>query len=353
VGFFESLQFTAEVVQEPHARALEWLLAPDDPAVRALAMRDLLGLSPHDPHLVLARARAHHCAPIEPILDAMHPEGWWERPGPGYNPKYTSSVWALILLAQVGADVEYDERIGRACAYMLDNALQPGGQFSAGSGPAYTIDCLQGNLCWALAMLGCDDPRLERALEWLVRSVTGEGVAPKEQKQAARRYYAYKCGPGFACGANGGKPCAWGAVKVALGMAALLRAGYGATLEQGLITEARYRALHFLLVDNLMDAPWPTADDRPSNRAWWNPGFPVFYVTDLLQAVEAICALGGGGDARLDPFLDWLESRQDRAGRWHLHYGYAGKTWGDFGRKGEPNKWVTLRALRVLQAAGR
>ena len=28
-----------------------------------------------------------------------------------------------------------------------------------------------------------------------------------------------------------------------------------------------------------------------------------------------------------------------------------GKTWADFGTKKQPNKWVTLRALRVLRAA--
>jgi hypothetical protein len=31
---------------------------------------------------------------------------------------------------------------------------------------------------------------------------------------------------------------------------------------------------------------------------------------------------------------------------------YAGKTWGDFGTKKQPNPWVTLRALRVLKSIG-
>jgi len=34
-----------------------------------------------------------------------------------------------------------------------------------------------------------------------------------------------------------------------------------------------------------------------------------------------------------------------------MEYDYAGKTWLDFGKKGQPNEWVTLRALRVLKAA--
>jgi len=33
-----------------------------------------------------------------------------------------------------------------------------------------------------------------------------------------------------------------------------------------------------------------------------------------------------------------------------MEYSYAGKTWVDFGPRKQPNKWVTLRALRVLNA---
>jgi hypothetical protein len=35
-----------------------------------------------------------------------------------------------------------------------------------------------------------------------------------------------------------------------------------------------------------------------------------------------------------------------------LEYDYAGKTWGDYGEKKQANKWVTLRALRVLKKVG-
>jgi hypothetical protein len=49
--------------------------------------------------------------------------------------------------------------------------------------------------------------------------------------------------------------------------------------------------------------------------------------------------------------LELVESKQDAEGRWKLEYSYNGKTWVDIERKGQPSKWVTLRALRVLKAA--
>ena len=54
--------------------------------------------------------------------------------------------------------------------------------------------------------------------------------------------------------------------------------------------------------------------------------------------------------------LDWrnalaiIREKQDPQGRWLMEYDYTGKTWVDFGAKKQPNKWVTLRALRVLKA---
>ena len=90
---------------------------------------------------------------------------------------------------------------------------------------------------------------------------------------------------------------------------------------------------------------------KPSGN-WWKFGFPVFYVTDLLQVVEALAALGYAGDPRLARTVALIRGKQDAQGRWALEYDYTGKTWVDFGPKRQPNKWVTLRALRALKAVG-
>jgi hypothetical protein len=47
--------------------------------------------------------------------------------------------------------------------------------------------------------------------------------------------------------------------------------------------------------------------------------------------------------------LDVVRQKQDESGRWSLEYDYTGKTWVDFGNKKQPNKWVTLRAMKVLK----
>ena len=326
--------------------SLNWLLEPDEPGVRYLALRDLLDRPADDAELLAAQQAAHVQGLIATILDAMAPEGHWVEPGPGYNPKYRSTVWSISLLAQLGASAALDERIDRACAYVLDHALAPGGQFSSSGPPSGTADCLQGNLCWALLELGYDDARLIGAFDWMARSVTGEGVAPVGERDAAVRYYAGKCGAGFACGANNKLPCAWGAAKVMLAFG-----NWPAERRTPVIARAIEQGVEFLLGVDPASAAYPSGwSEKPSGN-WWKFGFPVFYVTDILQIVEALVALGHGGDRRLANALRLVREKQDAQGRWALEYDYTGKTWVDFGPKKQPNKWVTLRACRALKAA--
>jgi hypothetical protein len=335
--------------------SLSWLLEAESPAeagtkppgVRYLALRDLLDLPSDDPRLLEAQADAHKRGPIASILAEMDAAGFWAEPGPGYYPKYRSTIWSLILLAQLGASANQDERIARACSYFLEHGLAPGGQITASGAPSGTADCMQGNLCWALLALGYDDPRLEGAFEWMARSVTGEGVAPNTEREAPVRYYAGKCGPRFACGSNDKLPCAWGGVKVMLAFS-LLPASRRTPLIQCAIEEG----IDFFFGVDPATAAYPSGYSEKPSGNWWKFGFPVFYVTDMLQIVEALVGLGYGNNPRLANALELVRQKQDAQGRWALEYDYTGKTWMDFGVKKQPNPWVTLRALRVLKAVG-
>jgi hypothetical protein len=325
--------------------SVSWLVEKGDPGVRYLALRDLIDLPADDRELRTARRAAHKEGPIASILAEMDKAGFWVESGPGYNPKYRSTVWALIALAQLGAAIAEDKRIALACAYFLDHAFAAGGQITASGAPSGTVDCLQGNLCWALLELGCEDPRLDAAFEWMARTVTGEGIAPVADRQAAVRYYAGKCGPLFACGSNNKLPCAWGGVKVMLAMAK-----WPVKQRTPLMKRAIKQGVDFLFSVDPATAAYPSGYSTKPSQSWWKLGFPVFYVTDVLQIVEALAALGYGRDPRLTNAATIIRDKQDAQGRWLLEYDYTGKTWVDFGRKKQPNKWVTWRAARALKA---
>jgi hypothetical protein len=330
-----------------HARLrgdpLPWLLDPSSPAVRHLALRQLMGRPADDPEVAAARQAAMAVDPIASILAAQHPEGYWEKPGPGYATKYRGTVWQVIFLDQLGADPT-DERVRRACAYVLAHSQAVTGGFGASGRvgadappPSAVIHCLNGNLIRALIGLGrLDDPRLQRAVEWEARAITGDGVEHWSATGTS--------GPGFACAANEKLPCAWGAIKALSGLARI-----PANRRSALAADAIAAGAAFLLGHDpaVADYPMGWGNTRPSG-SWFKLGFPSGYVADVLQNLEVLCELGCGRDPRLAPAIEWLLSKQDGEGRWRNEYAYNGKTWVDPERQGQPSKWVTLRACRVL-----
>jgi hypothetical protein len=320
---------------------LPWLTDESTPAVRHLALRELLDRPADDPEVASARAAAMTTDPIASIMAAQNSEGWWIRPGGGYGPKYSGTVWSLIFLDQLGADGS-DPRIKSGCDYLLEHTQASNGGLACIGGfkqrpvPSAVIHCLNGNLLRALIGFGLlEDERVQRALAWQAAAITGEGM---------ERWYAYTPGPGFRCGYTDG--CAWGATKAVLALARV-----PAERRSPAVARALEAGVAFLLSRNPAVADYPMAPgDTKPNSSWFKLGFPSGYVADVLQVLEALCEAGAAGDARLRPAVDWLVAQQDAQGRWANRYAYAGKMIRDIDRQGQPSKWVTLRACRVLKA---
>lgn len=328
---------------------LPWLLEPDtvQPAVRYFALRDLLDRAESDKEVREAQAALMATGPVPAILAAQDPEGYWAKSGPGYNPKYYSTVWQITFLAQLGADGSHS-RVQAGCEYVLSHTIASHGGFSVFGTPSAFIHCLAGNLGAALIDLGWwQDRRLQRALELQARMITGEGIAIPESKDTAERYHkSGTCGSLFACSANAGLPCAWGAVKAMLALSKVPPAQ-----RTPVMRTAIEQGVKFLLGRDPAVADYPAGYAEKPSSSWFKFGYPIAYVTDVLQNLEALSALGYAQDRRLAGALALVEAKQDARGRWKLEYTYNGKTWVDIEKKGEPSKWVTLRALRFLKAA--
>jgi hypothetical protein len=324
-----------------NADPLPWLLDRDNPAVRHLTLRDVYRLPASDRKVREAQRAAMRADPIRTILAAQHPEGWWVKPGPGYSPKYTGTVWQVIFLDQLGADPD-DRRIRTACEYLLAHtATSSGGLGLSGANvnrppaPSTVVHCLNGNLLRAFIGFGLiDDPRVRAAIDWQAKAITG-GV---------RYYHTSASGPGFLCAANENQPCAWGAIKA---LSALARVP--ADQRDSAVRAAIQAGAEFLLSRDpaVADYPMGWGNTKP-NGSWFKLGFPSGYVADVLQNLEVLAELGYGADPRLDHGMRWLLAGQDAAGRWPNRYTYAGKMWIDIDRPGAPSKWVTLRACRLL-----
>jgi hypothetical protein len=320
----------------------DWLLESENPSARYLALSELLDRLPDDPEVTSARAAISGVDPARSILDAQfvgsgrEPTGYWVKPDIGYSPKYRATVWQIIFLAQLGSPPV--EPIRRACEYVLNHSRRASegtywltdgrsdrdGRFVAGSGVRTAVNCLNGNLLWALGRFGYgDDPRVIEA-----REATAQAIVKR----------------GFTCYYNENLPCAWGDVKA---LRAFLEvppeersAPVEAAIEQG---------VDLLLSVPLLEATYPTPS-RVSNR-WFKLGFPLGYRADTLEAMTVLARAGWGAHPHVQAGAEWLLAKRDDDGRWPLEQ-VPGKMWASFGQVGQPNKWVTLRALALLKAVG-
>ena len=316
--------------------SLPWLLEPDpdNPGVRYFALRDLLGCPADDPEVQQARRAVMAQGPVPQILAAQNPDGSWTPRGGGYQ----GGGFQLELLAELGADPA-DERVHRAGQYGLDHTLAANDAFSYVQPPvpSKTVHCHNAMQADALLHLGFgDDPRLQAALDWQARMVTGD-LLPGQ-----RYYKSATAGPTFTCAVNQSQPCAWGATKALRAFLAVPPPQRSPALRAALQAGA-----DFLLSYDLAQANYPYTGKVSS--AWFKLGFPLSYWSDILETAGVLVDLGYGPDPRLEPALDWLRQKQDAQGRWTLENSLNGKMWVDIEAKGRPSKWVTLRALRVLK----
>jgi hypothetical protein len=314
------------------ADALAWLLEPSNPSARFLALTGLLGRGADDAEVVAAQSAIPGWGPARAILAAQWPEGYWMRPGVGYSPKYKATVWQVIFLAALGTP--RTEAVERACAYVLDHSRLPDGRFSAHKTAKGAVACLNGNLVRAMSRLGCADPRVEQSREALAEMVARDAFCC--------RFHAVAPRPSRM---RDGLPCAWGAIK-ALGAFAEVPAAQrspavGAAIEAGVA---------FLLGGEVARGGYPTAT-TPS-PLWRRPGFPLGYSADLVEALEVLARLEAPHCPEVDAALAVVLEKRDESGRWALEH-TPDNAWADFGQRGQPNKWVTLRALRVLRWWGR
>jgi len=321
-----------------NAKTLNWLLEQENPSMRYFTMRYLLSKPEGDSELKATGRVIMSSEPVQKILAAQKPEGFWVKAGHGYSPKYQATSWQILFLAELGADGN-DERIRCGCEYLITHAQSSSGGFSAAynAAPSGAIHCLNGNLIWALNALGyTSDSRLEHAVDWMAGSITGEDFAG---------WNAVIPGPGFSCGANYKLPCAWGAVKALRALETLPSAMQTPKVKQAIKT-----TVEFLFSRDPAKADYPYHERV--NGEWFKFGFPLSYTSDILELSLALCEAGYGRDPRLKNASDLILSERQPDGRWLLKHSLNGKMWADIEVKGKPSKWITLRALRVLKASG-
>jgi len=308
--------------------ALGWLLEEDEPAVRRLALTQLAGRPEEDGEVGAAREAIATRGWAADILAKQDPAGWWVRSGNLYQPKYLSSNWMLLVLADLGM-TRADPRIDRACRlWIRAYAKEDGGFGMDGSRSSHL--CVAGNTARALVRFGyADHPKVRSAFQWFVKNQDKNG--------------------GWSCFGSGRNLDSWEPMSA---FAALPRAKWDAGMARAVERAAEFylqRELH------VQGDPYPP---------WYRFHYPVHYYYDLLVGLDFMTALGYGDDPRMAHAIGVLKEKRRSDGRWTLDAIHPDVEGGmaDWYRKnpkkaptpfaleavGEPSKMVTLTAMRVL-----
>jgi len=337
---------------------IKWLLEEENPSVRYFTLRDLLGKDEADSDVRMAKSAISASKIVARILTKQTAKGHWEDEHNPYRPKYKSTYWQVMILGQLGMN-KVDERVQKACEYVFSLQLDEGG-FSSHT-PERVLEeyewmrtrtalkeklqpdadswtrtlvrehqytCLTGNVCAAMLRMGYNgDPRLRKALNWLVsvQNVDGGWLCPYWK---AHIKDTHSCFYGAICPFE-----AFSEVSGAERTTEMKRA-----IESG---------AEFLLMHRLFKADHHNF--RVINRQWLRFSFPWFYGYDILRGLSVLTKLGYINDSRLTDAVKLLIQKRRPNGTWLLDSSPTGRMQANIEAVGEPSKWITLNALRVLK----
>ena len=320
----------------------DWLLEESEPSVRYFTLRDILGRPEDDPQVAQARQAILLRGTAREILNKQRDPEYLQAYPRYYTYKYRGLAWQLIALAELCA--EPDEQIRAQCEYILENAQEKTqGGFSqhtsaknGGGRMSEVIPCLTGNMLWCLLRFGyIDNARVRKGIDWLTTFLRfNDGV---EEDPQAEPYAHYEM-------CWGKHTCHMGVVKALKALAAVPEERRTPEIEDTIA-----RASEFLLLHHIHKRSHQL--EKTSRPGWLKFGFPLMYQTDVLEILDILLSLPVR-DSRMEEALQIVLDKQDELGRWKLENGYfSERMLTSFGAVGEPNKWITLRALLVLKRA--
>ncbi|MEV7635173.1 hypothetical protein AB0N71_03230 [Pseudarthrobacter enclensis] len=306
-------------------RVLDWLL-DSDPAIRWQVLRDLSGAAANG--VESERNRVANAGWGAMMLALQGPDGQWDGatywpaddhdPDPGAQP-WTATTYSLLLLRDFGLDAR-SPQARHAIALVRENT-----RWEEGSQPFFdgeTEPCVNGMAVATGAYFG---ENVDGIVERLVLEQLDDGGWNCEAERGSTRSSFHST------------------ICVLEGLLEYEKAG-GGTAES---REARHRGDEYLLQRGLLRRK---STGEVVSRDFLQFSYPTRWFYDVLRGLDYFRSTGARPDGRLAEAVELVRSKQQPDGTWLLENTHPGKDHfqledGD----GQPSRWNTLRALRVLK----
>ena len=336
---------------------IQWLLGEDNPPVRYLTLMHVLGRDPESPEAREAKSRLMDYEVTREIL--AHGAEFWHPEGPAFRAsyqKYRGRFWQMIFLGQFLAD-GHDPRIASGVESILEAR-----EFVDRRG----LQCLTANILCAAMRLGFADHAIvvEEVEALAQRIVEADGIACEAVGYSLLEH-CYMCIPKLIpCFAE--IPAAERSETVSAAIELL--AGKLIDNQVHVYVSAHRKAWQIILAEAPKKGDLPEGQTvkawiadrkrrfleengygtREPKPGWLKFGFPLNYNSDILEALSALARIDAPMSPTLEEPLRIVRSKMSEEDTWTLDNTLNGKMWADVEQKGQPSKWLTLTALRVL-----
>jgi len=299
---------------------LEWLLA-GDASIRWQALRDLAARPASREQQRVAKDGWG-----AQLLAMQEDDGRWAKGI--YTPKWTSTTYTMVLLRSLGLPPG-NRQASRACKVLLDAGFwSDGGINFYPSHHQRSETCVSSMVLAVICWFRMDDPRVDQLADHVVAQQMADGG------------WNCRAMPGYSGATHGSFHTTISALE-ALREYELFRPAKARPA-----ADAQARGREFLLVHRLFKShrTGQVVRDQMTRFA-----FPPRWHYDVLRGLDYFRECGAPREERLDDAMELLQKRRQPDGRWLLPDGYRGVTFFEMERTGQPSRWNTLRALRVLR----
>lgn len=313
-------------MNKPEQSIIDWLL-DSDPAIRWQVMRDLTKAPEEE--IAQERARIADEGIGAKILALQGSDGNWS--GVAWNPGWNSTMHALILLRELGLDPTSDAAT-QAMKLVRDNVTWKG------CGPE---ECDQ-NSYFTGEIEPCINGQVAASGAYFYQNV---------QAIIARLLNEQLSDGGWNCEAVFGSTRSSFNTTICV-LEALLEyeISTGGNPE---IKNARLRGQEYLLDPHLFrrkSTGKVIEHDRKGGAPWTSFAFPTWWHYDILRGLDYLRKAGVTPDERVKDAIELVASKRNQDGHWNLDILFPGEMLVDLNEEaGQPSRWITLRALRVLE----
>lgn len=300
---------------------INWLLA-GDVAIQYQVHRDLL----HEERPDL-RARIATEGWGAQFLQARQPEGHWGRGF--YQPKWISSHYTLLDLKHLGIAPDHPQ-IRASIHPILAHRKEADGGINPAQGVKNSDVCVSGMFLNYAAYFGTPVELLRSIVDFLIAMQMPDGGFNCESNQRGAVHSSLHS-----------------TMSVLEGIAEYLARGYGYRAAK--LDTIAQQAREFVLQHRLFRSDRTGAIISPR---FLMLSYPSRWFYDILRALDNFRSVGADYDPRMQDALDVLLQKRRKDGSWPLQARHAGQVHFDMETPGQPSRWNTLRALRVLHHFG-